>query len=434
MSLPILKRNSSNRLQSKFYKITNDSVETALTFLQKQKMANCPCQVHSASRGYDWVVFRRQPDRTPTLYYEQTESESEDEDHEEEDDDYYSVEPVDMEEENNEDHTYCEKNPDVTGAASEAKTLPLNGLDKPSKKSEPEVEPGEASSIHSRENEEQNSKKRKKTPTREEEDMESEDSDDIKDTMGTIRSKRTSYVCFKPWMYYNRHQDIYYYRYFKPYMFDHRLLTMGHDCGCPVRRLHKTSCSWYDSDTIYMIDTQADLSISEKSAQQKIYKIYMETLNNLPEECGFGTQAAISYMGHSTSCDEFKHIHERESHEVLLAILNRKKKLSFGVETEFDPTKQSFDVQVDADADRADTTQVVPIPCAKAATSELNNSAPQGLSMLAKNVTSTQNLPNNHPNPSSFTVIPLMNEAKQGEKPEDEEMLPLVDITDDITG
>ena len=118
--------------------------------------------------------------------------------------------------------------------------------------------------------------------------MESEDSDEIEDNMGTVRSKRTSYVCFKPLMYYNRHQDIYYYyRYFKPYMFDHRLLTMGHDCGHPVRRLHKTSCSWYDSDNIYMVDTQADLSISEKSAQQKIYKIYMETLNNLPEECGY---------------------------------------------------------------------------------------------------------------------------------------------------
>ena len=155
--------------------------------------------------------------------------------------------------------------------------------------------------------------------------MESEDSDAI-DDMDTVRSKRTSYVCFKPLMYCNRHQDMsYYYRYFKPYMFDHRLLTMGHDCGCPVRRLHKTSCSWYDSDTIYMVDTQADLSISEKSAQQQIYKIYMETLNNLPEECGCGTQASISYMGHSTSCDEFKHIHERESHEVLLAILKKRK-------------------------------------------------------------------------------------------------------------
>ena len=76
-----------------------------------------------------------------------------------------------------------------------------------------------------------------------------------------------------------------------------------------------------------MIDSQAGLSISEKAAQQKIYKIYMETLNTLPDECGCGTPASISYMGHSTSCDDFKHVHERESHEVLLAILNKKKKL-----------------------------------------------------------------------------------------------------------
>ena len=100
-----------HRLQNKFHKISNDSIVTALTFLEKKKMANCPCQVHTASRGHDWVVFRRQPDRTPTLYYEQTESESGDEDHGE-DDDYFSVEPVEIDEVEKEDHTYCEKNPE----------------------------------------------------------------------------------------------------------------------------------------------------------------------------------------------------------------------------------------------------------------------------------------------------------------------------------
>ena len=44
---------------------------------------------------------------------------------------------------------------------------------------------------------------------------------------------------------------------------------MGHDCGCPVRRLHKKSFSWYDTDNIYMIESRADLSISEKSALAK---------------------------------------------------------------------------------------------------------------------------------------------------------------------
>ena len=161
----------------------------------------------------------------------------------------------------------------------------------------------------------------------------------------------------------------------------------------------------------------------------------METLNNLPDECGCGTQASVYYMGHSTSCDDFKHVHERESHEVLLAILNKKKKLSF--DAEFDPRHQNYDTQLVADAeiaDLADFEQVVPIPDTKETTPELNNSSPQVMSMVAKNVTSVTKPPNNPPNPSSITDIPLMSEEKPVEKPEDEEMPPLVDITEDIIG
>ena len=66
------------------------------SFLEKHKIANCPCLVHTESRGYDWVVFRRQPDRD----VEQTESEDGDN---EQDDDYFSVEPVDIDEEEEED-------------------------------------------------------------------------------------------------------------------------------------------------------------------------------------------------------------------------------------------------------------------------------------------------------------------------------------------
>ena len=77
---------------------------------------------------------------------------------------------------------------------------------------------------------------------------------------------------------------------------------------------------------------------------------------------------------------------------------------------------------------------MVPIPYAKETNSELNNSSPQAMSMVAKNVTSFPKLPNNPPNPSSITDIPSMNKEKPGEKPEDEEMPPLVDITDEITG
>ena len=139
-------------------------------------------------------------------------------------------------------------------------------------------------------------------------------------------------------------------------------------------------------------------------------------------------------MGHSTSCGDFKHVHERESHEVLLAILNKRKKLSFDDETEFDPRQQNYEVQPDTDADVAETDQVVHIPCPKEATSTLNNSSPQVMSMVTKNVTSIPKPSNNPPNPSSITDIPLMDEEKPGEKPEDEEMPPLVDITDESTG
>ena len=41
------------RLQSKFPKITKESIETSLLFLEKQKIANCPCLVHTESRGYE---------------------------------------------------------------------------------------------------------------------------------------------------------------------------------------------------------------------------------------------------------------------------------------------------------------------------------------------------------------------------------------------
>ena len=182
---------------------------------------------------------------------------------------------------------------------------------------------------------------------------------------------------------------------------------------------------WYDSDNIFIIDSHADLSISEKTAQQKIYKIYMETLNNLPDECGCGTQASVYYMGHSTSCDDFKHVHERESHEVLLAILNKKKKLSF--DAEFDPRHQNYESQVAVEAelaDSADFEQVVPIPDTKETTPELNNSSPQVMSKVAKNVTSVTKPPNNPPNSSSITDIPVMSEEKLVDKPEDEEMPP----------
>ena len=86
------------------------------------------------------------------------------------------------------------------------------------------------------------------------------------------------------------------------------------------------------SDTIFILDAIDDISASEEAALQQIYDLYMSSLNSshpIKEECGCGTAAEIAYMGHLTRCDEFQYIHERESYEVLLARLKKKKRVSF---------------------------------------------------------------------------------------------------------
>ena len=125
---------------------------------------------------------------------------------------------MDIDEEKEEDQTNFEMNPDVTGAASSTNENLPDGLDETPKESGP----GNTSSIHSRDAN-QNSQKQK-APDEEEEVMDSEDSDDNQSIMCAVMNKRANYVCFKPLMYYNKHLDRnYYYRYFKPYTFDHRL-------------------------------------------------------------------------------------------------------------------------------------------------------------------------------------------------------------------
>ena len=92
-------------------------------------------------------------------------------------------------------------------------------------------------------------------------------------------------------------------------------------CQCPESKIHHVQCPWYHPDVIYIIDFLEDLSSSELAAQQKIYNIYQNTIHNTPEHCGCSTAAEIAYMGHNTGCFGFQYIHERESYEVLLAIL-----------------------------------------------------------------------------------------------------------------
>ena len=199
---------------------------------------------------------------------------------------------------------------------------------------------------------------------------------------------------------------------------------MGYDCKCPRRKVHKTNCSWYDTDNIYMIETRADLSISEKAAQQQIYKMYLNTFNNIPESCGCGTPASIAYMGHSTGCVEFMHLHERESYEVLLAVLKRKLNKTFGDDSVSEPKRAKFVPPRNTsshDEDTADTSQA----------KELSQSSTHALSMLADIAKSDHIPPNNPPSPNSVTdTITVDGAGCLRDELENEEMPPLEDIDD----
>ena len=125
----------------------------------------------------------------------------------------------------------------------------------------------------------------------------------------------------------------YCYKYFRPYKYDWRLLLTNDsgesiECTCPKARIHDKKCIWYNPNYINIPDTRNDLSIREQAAQGKIYDMYQNTQNGQQESCGCGTAAEIAYLGHKSTCEEFQWIHERSSYEMLLASLQKRKKVT----------------------------------------------------------------------------------------------------------
>ena len=129
----------------------------------------------------------------------------------------------------------------------------------------------------------------------------------------------------------------YCYKYFRPYKYDWRLLSTNDsgesiECTCPKARIHDKKCVWYNPNYINIPDTRNDLSKSEQAAQGKIYDMYhhnsQNSQNGQQEPCGCGTAAEIAYMGHKSTCEEFQWIHERSSYEMLLANLQKRKKVT----------------------------------------------------------------------------------------------------------
>ena len=121
---------------------------------------------------------------------------------------------------------------------------------------------------------------------------------------------------------------------------------------------------------------------------------------------------------------ESTHLHERESHEVLLAILKKKKCKSFGDDSVREPKRAKFVPTENTgshDGDTADISQA----------KELSQSSTHAFLMLADIVKSDHFPPNNPPNPNSVTDTITVDEAECfRDELENEEMPPLEDIDD----
>ena len=100
-------------------------------------------------------------------------------------------------------------------------------------------------------------------------------------------------------------------------------------CTCPRSRLHNEQCPWYHPEVINVPDIENTLSTSEQAAQGKIFNMYHPNTQNMQQvSCGCGTAAEIAYMDHKSTCVEFQWIYERSSYEILLASLQKRKKVT----------------------------------------------------------------------------------------------------------
>ena len=330
-----------HRLTTLYPKIDEEGIKSAIGFLEQQKLVNCPCSIHTEKRGYEWIVFTRQPDRkmVPTDEESDEQSYTESLSDPSDDDVFYNAEtenaPPDQEADFPAPTTHDE-------GVLEQKTSSSEVPESFQTKAQPQMsDQPRDSSLHSRERkgtkvlQKDLKKKRKKGKNERETKRTDEDPmliDDEEPDEDRIIKKRKGFSYYPLYTYKRKLDKTFYYKYFKPCCHDYRRLRMEEDCTCSETEPHNTNCEWYDPDTIFILDAINDISASEEAALQQIYDLYMASLNSShpqKEKCGCGTKAEIAYMGHLTSCEEFQYIHERESYEVLLARLKKKKRTSF---------------------------------------------------------------------------------------------------------
>ena len=292
----------TNKLKQAYPKIDTESLTNAINFLERQKEVNCPCSTHTQMRGYDWIVFNRLPDKlssktTTTLCS----------DIEEEDEDVSGA--------TSENYLSADLSTDYNGIFNPRVQNSSNDF---SLTSRDVVHIRNKKNDQAKQNEKQN-QKQMKNPTRNDVPFSApkQKNTDEEETP-TVDNEKGKTCCYK---------------YFRPYKYDWRLLLTNDngesiECICPRARIHDKKCVWYNPNYINIPDTRNDLSKSEQAAQGKIYDMYQNTQNGQKESCGCGTATEIAYLGHKSTCEEFKRIHERSSCEMLLANLQKRKKVT----------------------------------------------------------------------------------------------------------
>ena len=248
-------------------------------------MANCPCSVHTEERGYEWIVFRRQPDRN--IY-------STDEDDEQsstsksisDDDVFFSVEAGDAILDQRADDP--EPTPDCTRNLEEKSTPPdvldedkrpqmstqLHESSLHSRKNKDETSRGEPSTSRHQAHQKTKKKKSKKSKgdkkkgktvdTTTESPMSIEDDEQAEKS--DLPKKRKGFAYYHLLTYKRELDKTFYYKYFRPYSHDYRRLRIEEDCQCPHSEPHDTGCEWYDPNIIYILEAPDDISASEEAS------------------------------------------------------------------------------------------------------------------------------------------------------------------------
>ena len=336
-----------HRLTTLYPKIDEEGIKSAICFLEQQKLVNCPCSIHTEKRGYEWIVFTRQPDRkmVPTDEESGEPSYTESLSDQSDDDVFYNAEtenappdqgadfpiPTTHDEGVLEQKTSFSEVPEGSQTKVQPQMSDQTCMTHPYIPGREKVHPLQKSfkKTSNRKRRERRERMKAETTRTDENPMLIDDEEPDEDR---IIKKRKGFSYYPLYTYSRNLDKTFYYKYFKPCSHDYRRLRMEEDCTCSETEPHNTNCEWYDPDTIFILDAINDISASEEAALQQIYDLYMASLNSShphKEKCGCGTAAEIAYMGHLTSCDEFQYIHERESYEVLLARLKKKKRVSF---------------------------------------------------------------------------------------------------------